>query len=98
VDMFLYVLPVYLPFCQALLIHGMGRAVVFLLLAVLLLFMVAHKTDICRAIAVCAKVLSSLWLAHAPRLGLREFSCAFLIVPNEPSLTALFQRPPPFFT
>jgi hypothetical protein len=98
VDMSLYMLPVYLPFYQALFIHGMGPAIVFLLLAVLLMFMVAHKADICRALAVCLKVLPSLWLAHAPRLGFRELSCAFLIVPNEPNLAALFQRPPPSFT
>jgi uncharacterized membrane protein YqaE (UPF0057 family) len=42
-DIFLYVLPVYLPFYQALLVAGIGRAILLLLLTVLLMFLVANR-------------------------------------------------------
>jgi len=96
-DMFLYMLPVYLPFYQALLIHGIGRAILFLLLAVLLMFLVGRKADICCSLAACLKAISSSSIAPARVIGFRELSFAFLAVPNEPSLSALFQRPPPLF-
>jgi hypothetical protein len=95
VDVFLYMLPVYLPFYQALLIHGVGQAILFLLLALLFMFLVAHKADVCRSLAFCLKALSSSWVAPARLIGFRELSFGFLAVPNEPNPSALFQRPPP---
>ena len=97
-DLFLYALPVYLAFYEALLVAGLGRAIVFLILAVLLMFLVAYRADIERAFAACLRVLPSAWLAPAPRFGFRELSFASLSVPSGPSLSALFQHPPPIFS
>lgn len=97
-DFFLYALPVYLPFYQALLMGGIGRAILVLLLAILLLFLVRRSEDFFRAIAACLKVLPSAWLAPASCVGFRQLSFASLAVPNTPSLSSLFQRPPPTFS
>lgn len=97
-DIVLYALPVCLPFYQALLIGGIGRAMLLLLLAVLLMFLVSRSADFCRSIAAGLRELPFSWLAPAPRLGFRQLSFASLAVPNAPSLSPLFQRPPPIFS
>jgi hypothetical protein len=94
-DLFLYALPVYLAFYQALLVAGLGRAIVFLILAVLLMFLVACRPDIERAFAACLSALGSAWLAPTPRFEFRELSFASLSVSSAPDRSALFQRPPP---
>ena len=71
-DIFLYVLPVYLPFYQALLVAGIGRAILLLLLTVLLMFLVANRADIGRAVAACVRALPSLYVAVR---GVRMISC-----------------------
>ncbi len=97
-DLFLYALPVYLAFYQALVIGGLGRAILFLILAVLLMFLVACRSDIERALAACLSALPSAWLAPVPRFGFRELSFVSLSIPSAPTLSALFQRPPPIFS
>ena len=97
-DILLYMLPVYLPFYQAMLVAGVGRAIVLLLLAVLLMFLVTRRADVVRAIASCLNVFPSSWLAPPPAIGSRELSFASLFVPSAPSLAPLFQRPPPLFS
>jgi len=94
-DLFLYALPVYLAFYQALLVAGVGRAIVFLILAVLLMFLVSCRSDIERAFAACISALGSAWLSPAPRFEFRELSFASLSVPSALGPPALFQRPPP---
>jgi hypothetical protein len=98
IDLFLYALPVYLSFSQALVLAGLSRAIVFLILAVLLMFLVACRPDIERAFAACLRALPSAWLAPVPRLRFRELSFAALSVPSAPSLSEPFQRPPPIFS
>jgi hypothetical protein len=97
-DILLYMLPVYLPFYQAMLVAGVGRAMFLLLLAVLLMFLVTRRADVVRAIASCFKALPSSWLAPPLDSGFRELSFASLAVPSAPSRAALFQRPPPLFS
>jgi hypothetical protein len=97
-DIVLYALPVYLPFYQALLMGGIARAMLLLLLAVLLMFLVRYSVDLYRSIALCRRTLPSQWLAPAPCLGFRQLSFASLAVPSAPSLSPLFQRPPPIFS
>jgi hypothetical protein len=97
-DLLFYALPVYLSFSQALVIAGLSRAIVFLMLAVLLMFLVARRADIEGAFAACLSALGSAWLAPVPRLRFWELSFAALSVPSAPSLSALFQRPPPIFS
>jgi len=97
-DLFLYALPVYLAYYEAFLVAGLGRAIVFLILAILLMFLVACRPDIERAFAACLRALPSAWLAPAAPSGLRELSFASLSVPSAPRLSAPFQRPPPIFS
>jgi len=97
-DLFLYALPVYLAFNRALLVAGLGRAIVFFILAVLLMFLIACRADIERAFAACLRTLPSAWLAPVLRQGFRELSFASLSIPSAPSLSAPFQRPPPVFS
>ena len=97
-DIFLYVLPVYLPFYQALLVAGIGRAILLLLLTVLLMFLVANRADIGRAVAACVRALPSSWVAPVPSLGLRELALTSMRIPAAPSLFPFFQRPPPIFS
>jgi hypothetical protein len=96
-DLVLYALPVYLPFYQALLVDGIARAVVFLVLALLLMFLMAHKADISRALASCLNALCVSWAAPAPARRFGGLAFATLAIPRGPSLNALFQRPPPLF-
>ncbi len=94
----LYMLPVYLSFYQALVMAGIGRAIVLLLLTLLLMFLVANSADIARAFTAFMKRLPSSWVAPAPSFELRELSFASLYVAATPSLSPLFQRPPPIFS
>ena len=97
-EVLLYMLPVYLSFYQALLVSGIGRAMVLLLLTVLLMFLVANRAEIFRAFAAFRKALPSSWVAPAPSCGLRELTFASLHVSSAPNLSPLFQRPPPIFS
>jgi hypothetical protein len=97
-DVFLYMLPVYLAFYQALLVAGTGRTIVFVLLTILLMFLVANRAEIGRALRTCLKALPSSWIAPAPKIHFRELAFATLSVPTAPSLSPLFQRPPPIFS
>lgn len=96
-DLFLYVLPVYLPFYQALLADGIARAIQFLLFALLLMFLASNRAEIGRAIASGVRALCPVCFAPvgAPRFSALPF--VTLAVPDAPCLSALFQRPPPLF-
>ena len=94
----LYMLPVYLSFYQALLVAGIGRAIVLLLLTALLMFLVSNRAEVFRAFAALMKALPSSWIAPVPSCGLRELSFASLHVSATPCLSPLFQRPPPTFS
>jgi hypothetical protein len=96
-DLFLYMLPVYLPFYQAMLLHGMGRAIVFLLVAVLLMFLVAQKDDIGGAMSTCLKIFPNLWITPEARVTWRELWIDSSALPDALALPVLFQRPPPLF-
>jgi hypothetical protein len=97
-EIILYMLPVYLSFYQALLVAGIGRAIVLLLLSILLMFLVANRAEIFGAFAAFLKALPSSWVAPAPIYRLRDLRFVSLHVSAVPSLSPLFQRPPPIFS
>lgn len=96
-DIFLYTLPVYLPFYQALLVHGVSRAIVFMALAVLLMFVTAHRAEIGEACHAFLMALRFPLAVPVQAFALRTLAFATLAVPEAPSPAALFQRPPPLF-
>jgi hypothetical protein len=83
---------------RPLIFGGFFKVVSALVLACLLAFVVVHSPDICKLVADCLRplaiplfslVVDSLW-ADRPQPN--------IVVTNEPSLSALFQRPPPIFS
>jgi hypothetical protein len=100
-QIFLYVAYCLLIFCVAdlrpLLIGGFFKLMAFLVLACLLTFIVVHSANIwslliasLHALPVCVFpwAIDSRW----------ERSQTTIAVPNEPSLSVLFQRPPPILS
>jgi hypothetical protein len=86
-----------LPHFQSLLLAGIGRFTFVVLLACLLMFLVVRSTDICRAVADCLiAFVSSLAPSFTP--DFRAILFVSFTVPSAPTITPLFQRPPPLFS
>jgi len=84
-----------LPYYQSLLFAGLGRTIWFLLLTCLLMFLVVRSSDLGRALTACLSVLPSFWPAPVCDQGIAATVSEFAPVPHAPSLSPLFQRPPP---
>jgi hypothetical protein len=80
---------------RPLVIGGFLKLVASLALVCLLMFVVNHSANVCRAFVACLRALSvpSVMLAAGRRCT--EQSSPAFVVPNQPSLSPLFQRPPP---
>jgi hypothetical protein len=101
-QIFLSVAYSLLIFCVAdfrpLVIGGFFKLVTALVLAYLLAFVVVHSANICKLVAACLKALPiSLFPVVVDRRWL-EWPRSTIAVLNEPSLSPLFQRPPPIFS
>ena len=86
-----------LPHYQSLLFEGIGRSIVIILFACLLMFLVVRSPEICRVVAECLIAFRS-WLGP---LFTQEFRALLFVsqsVPNAPGVRPLFQRPPPLFS
>jgi len=88
-----------LVFCvldvRPLLLVGFFKLVAALVLACMLAFVVVHSSNICRLITACLGVLPVSYFPLAvDRRGVEQ-SQTTVAIPNEPSLSPLFQRPPP---
>ncbi len=88
-----------LIFCVAdfrsLVIGGLFKLVASLVLACLLAFVVIHSANIWRLLIACLHSLPVCFLPLAVDRRWAEQSQTTIAVPNEPSLSPLFQRPPP---
>jgi hypothetical protein len=88
-----------LVFCtvdfRPLLLGGLFKLVVTLAVACLLAFVVVHSASICRAIAACLHALPASHFALTVDRRWAGRLQTTVVVPNEPSLSPLFQRPPP---
>jgi hypothetical protein len=101
-QMFLNVAHCLFIFCAAdfrpLVIGGFFKLIASLALACLLAFVVVHSASICKLVAACFHALPvSLFVFVVEPRWVRR-SQAMIVVPNEPSLSPLFQRPPPIFS
>jgi len=81
---------------RPLLLGGLFKFIACVALACLLAFVVVHSANICKLVIACLHALpGSLFPAAVVRRwsdGLKTT----IMVPGEPSLSPLFQRPPPF--
>ncbi len=80
---------------RPILIVGLLKLVSALLLACLLAFVVVHSSNICRLITACLGVLSVSYFPLVVDQRWVEQSHSTIAVLSEPSLSPLFQRPPP---
>lgn len=97
-DAAFYALVFCLPWYRTLLLEGLGRTIVVLLLACLLLFLVVRSADVCRRLADCLRASWYSRFALVCGLEFRDFAFACLGIPRTPSLAVLYQRPPPIFS
>ncbi len=86
-----------LPHYRSVLLDGVGRTILLALLACLLMFLVVRSTEICRIVADCVIAFVS-WLLPSLALEFRAIQFVWLNVPCAPTLSPLFQRPPPLFS
>lgn len=97
VELFLYALPVYLPFYQALLVHGLGRAILILALAMLLMFLATNRHEVIRALIGWLAAFFNVAHSSLTTEGFRSSVARFDAAGREPLLASQFQRPPPRF-
>lgn len=84
-------------FCP-LVFGGLFKLIAFLVFACLLMFVVVRSADLRRVVAACLQMLPiSLFALFVGRRRIERSPTARL-VPNEPSLSPFFQRPPPIFS
>jgi hypothetical protein len=83
---------------RPLIIGGFFKVVASLVLGCLLVFVVVHSPDIYKLVTDCLRPLAIplFSLVVDPRWADR--SQTNIVVTNEPSLSHLFQRPPPIFS
>ena len=81
-----------------LVIGGFFKLVASLALACLLAFVVVQSANICRLLIACLHARPVCLLPLAADRRWTEPSQTKVAVPNEPSLSPLFQRPPPILS
>ncbi|MFZ1083917.1 MAG: hypothetical protein WAN35_02995 [Terracidiphilus sp.] len=93
-----YLLALCLPYYQSLFFAGICGSIYFLLMACLLVFVVIGSQAVFHVVTACLQALPLDWLPQAT-----DRSFLYTFAPSrggtsEPSLTPLFQRPPPLFS
>ena len=101
-QMFLNVAHCFIVFCVAdfrpLVIGGFFKLIASPALACLLAFVVVHSAGIRKLVVACFHALPvSLFPFVVEQRWVRR-SQVMIVAPNEPSLSPLFQRPPPIFS
>lgn len=82
---------------RPLVIGGLSKLIVSAVLAYLLAFVVVHAPNICKLVAACVKALPISLFPLVVDWRWIERLQATIIIPSEPRLPVLFQRPPPIF-
>jgi hypothetical protein len=83
---------------RPLLIGGLFKLIASIVLAYLLAFVLVHRTNILRILAAGLKLSRSSGFLLVVNLQWAERSHTRFPVPDPPSLSPLFQRPPPTFS
>jgi hypothetical protein len=78
------------------LFSGVGRAIVFLVFASLLLFLVVRSADICRLLTACFEAIGFELLAPLVAEGHGRRMAPVFPALRKPTLPFRFQLPPPF--
>ena len=91
------VLSVGLANLSPLLVSGLLKLIAFVAFACLLTFVVVHSATIRRAVMACLQALPSFFFALFTDARWVRRSLTTVVVPKEPNLSPLFQRPPPVF-
>jgi len=93
-----YLLALFVLDPRPLLIVGLFKLIAFLVLACLLAFVVVHSANIRRLVIAWLHALPVCFFPLAVDRRRAERSQTSIAAPNEPSLSPLFQRPPPIFS
>lgn len=93
-----YLLICFVADFRPLVIGGFFKLVASLALACLLAFVVIHSATICRLLIFCLPALPVCFFPLAVYRRWAERSQTTDAVPNGPSLSPLFQRPPPILS
>jgi hypothetical protein len=91
-----------LIFCVAdlrpVVIGGLFKLAGSLALACLLAFVIVHSPNVGKLLASCLRTLPVRYFPSVVDRRWEDQSQTNIVVPNEPSLAPLFQRPPPIFS
>lgn len=87
-----------LPHFRSFLFSGLWRTIGTLVFATVLMFTVMRSADLYKTITYCLKALPLSWVAPVFDCGLPSTASICLVVPREPALSPLAQRPPPIFS
>jgi hypothetical protein len=91
-------LPLFALDLRPLLIVGIFKLIAFLVLACLLPFVVVHSANIYRLVVACLRAFPMSFFPLRVDRRRADLSQTTVAVLNEPSLSPLFQRPPPILS
>jgi hypothetical protein len=83
---------------RPLVMGGFFKLVASIVLACLLAFVVIHSPDICKLVADCLPPVAIPLFSLVVDRRWADRSQTNIVVPNEPSLSLFFQRPPPILS
>jgi hypothetical protein len=89
------VFAVSLPQCRSFLGSGIGKSVAVLLFCSVLMFTIVRSADLYGTLSSCLQAFPLSWLAPVFDCGWMSLPSTGLLVPSEPALSPVAQRPPP---
>jgi hypothetical protein len=92
---FQLVFAVSFPHCRSFLCSGIGKSIGVLLFCSVLMFTIVRSADLYRTISSCLQAFPLSWLAPVFDCGWLSLPSTGLLVPSEPALSPVAQRPPP---
>jgi hypothetical protein len=95
---FQLVFAVSFPHSRSFLCSGIGKSIGILLFCSVLMFTIVRSAELYRTITSCLQALPLSWLAPVFDCGWLSLPSMGLLVPSEPTLSPIAQRPPPIFS